>query len=223
LKRTDATLLLDVTNLYHNCVNYNQDPREFLHALPPERVSQLHLAGGHYDESGFLIDSHSFPVMEEVWELYAETLRYTKANIVILERDYQCFPFREVMEDIRKARDIFYQIRSEKPPESVPAPVDETAITPRLPDHTAPEFADLRSFQRAVLKAITDDSFRERIFSDPHLAAAEFPMDEQWIRRLGQCAKLDEMAMNWKETERLDREDEERFRQWEWSQWAAQV
>ena len=67
LRRTDATLLLDVTNLFNNCTNYDSDPMEFLHALPPDRISQIHLAGGHYDESGFLIDSHSFAVMDAVW------------------------------------------------------------------------------------------------------------------------------------------------------------
>lgn len=223
LKRTDATLLLDVTNLYNNCTNYKQDPYEFLHALPPDRISQIHLAGGHYDESGFLVDSHSFAVMDDVWELYAEALRYTTANIVILERDYECFPFREVMKDIRKAREIFYEIRPANPPEVIGHKTNPGAAPNGAPDHTAARFADLRGFQRAVLKAITDDEFRSRISTDPSVAASEFPMHDKWLGRFGNCTKLDQMAMNWKETERLDREDEERFRRWEWSQWAAQT
>lgn len=223
LKRTDATLLLDVTNLYNNCTNYKQDPFEFLHALPPDRVSQIHLAGGHFDESGFLIDSHSFAVMDDVWELYAEALRYTAADIVIVERDYQCFPFREVMEDIRKARQIFYEIRPKNPHEVASDAGSLAAVSNGAPDHTAAEFANLRGFQRAVLKAITNDEFRNRVSSEPCDAAAAFPMSDDWLNRFAGCAKLDEMAMNWQETERLNQEDEERFRQWEWSQWATQT
>ena len=52
-------------------------------------------------------------------EIYREALQYTSADIVILERDYQCFPFREVMEDIRRAREIFYELR---PQTAAPSP-----------------------------------------------------------------------------------------------------
>jgi len=222
LLRTDATLLLDVTNMFNNCINYQEDPIEYLHALPPDRISQIHLAGGHYDDDGFLVDSHSFAVMDEVWDLYRETLRHTTANIVILERDYQCFPFRDVMRDIRKARELFYEIRPESAPD---APSDASAApvgANGLPDHMALEFSNHRAYQRAILKSITDDEFRRRVEVDPDMAARQLAMGEEWVTRLPSRRKLDQMAESWKETERLDREDEERFRRWEWSQWAAQ-
>ncbi len=54
---TDCSLLLDVTNIYNNAVNHGYDPVEFIRRLPGDRVSQLHLAGGHYSD-GMWQDSH---------------------------------------------------------------------------------------------------------------------------------------------------------------------
>ena len=225
LRRTDATLLLDVTNLFNNCTNYSRDPIEYIHTLPPDRISQLHLAGGHYDEDGFLVDSHSFAVMDEVWDLYRECLKYTSANIVILERDYKCFPFREVMKDVRRARDIFYELRATAAP---PAESNGRSGNGRQqdtgpPDFECDRFLNLRSIQRAILKSITDDEFRGAVKADSARATDVFPMEPGWLDRFCRCRKLDEMSLAWKETDRLNREDEERFRQWEWSQWAAQA
>jgi len=59
---TDCRLLLDVTNIYNNATNHGYDPLDFLRRIPLDRVSQLHLAGGHYSD-GMLQDSHSYPVM----------------------------------------------------------------------------------------------------------------------------------------------------------------
>ncbi len=218
LRRTDATLLLDVTNLYNNCTNYSLDPIEYIHTLPPDRISQMHLAGGHFDDSGFLIDSHSFMVMDDVWELYRECLKHTQADIVILERDYQCLPFSEVLHDLRKAREIFYELR---PSQSRLKPATITATGPStasMPDFQSAQYSNLRSFQRTILKSITDDEFRRATRADLAVAAETFPMARDWLARYAACPKLDDMAESWKETERLNNEDQERFQQWEWSQ-----
>ena len=221
LSKTDGSLLLDVTNLYNNCTNFKTDPLEFLHALPGDRVSQIHLAGGHYDEDGFLIDSHSFAVMDEVWDIFRAAIHHTNANIVIVERDYKCFPFREVMADVRKAREIFYEIRPNKLPE-VSVEADPEVGKRPIPDAEDSQFADLRNFQRATIRSITDDDYRGMASSTPEKVSQEFPMAQEWIDRFAKCDKLDSMAHSWKETDRYNREDAERFRQWEWNQWAMQ-
>jgi len=227
LNRTDATLLLDVTNLYNNATNYKFDPIEYLHTLPPDRISQMHLAGGHYDDAGFLIDSHSYSVMEEVWDLYRECLKYTDTNIVILERDYMCFPFREVMTDMQKAREIFYELRPDTAPTNGVSPngngQNGSATEAPTPNFEDAHFADLRAFQRTLIKAIDDDDFRAACVQDPNHAATVFPMEQAWIDRYAACEKLESMAEGWKETDRLNKEDLERFRKWEWGQWAQQI
>lgn len=221
LNRTGCPLLLDVTNVYNNCVNHNQDPIEYIRRLPGDRIRNVHLAGGHYDD-GFLKDSHSFPVPEEVWPLFEETLRVTATETVIIERDDNFEPFDGVMQDVRRAREIFYRHRPEKPPaEDAVEPTAKPAnVEP--PDPDSPHFADLRNFQRALLREITDDDFRVAARVDPQAARADFPMSDDWFARWTGCSaeQLDHLAEVWQDCNRGDEENDEQFRKWEWAQWA---
>jgi uncharacterized protein (UPF0276 family) len=67
-------LLLDVNNVYVSSRNHGFDPRVYLSSLPQRHVREIHLAGhsiNRHDDFEILIDTHSRPVCEEVWELYA--------------------------------------------------------------------------------------------------------------------------------------------------------
>jgi uncharacterized protein len=226
LKRIDGSLLLDVTNVYNNCVNHNQDPYEYIRRLPGDRISQMHLAGGHY-EDGFLIDSHSYPVMEEVWALYEEALKHTSADIVILERDENIEPLGSVLDDIRRARSLFYRHRPKSKPrrheEAVPA--GDGASTAYRADPFAPQFANLRNFQRALFRKITGDGFRGPDGGEFASILRDCPMDEDWARRLQACSpdQVEKMAMRWKWFESEDRRAEEEYRRIEWQEWARQL
>lgn len=55
VERSDCGLLLDITNLYINSVNHDNDICSFLEQLPLEQVVQLHFVGGHWHD-GVLID-----------------------------------------------------------------------------------------------------------------------------------------------------------------------
>lgn len=105
VRRTDCGLLLDVTNLYVNSVNHQYDPREFLDALPLERIVQLHFVGGHWDD-GVLVDSHSQATPAEVWNLLEEVLKRAPVRGVILERDENLPPFGELADELNRARGI---------------------------------------------------------------------------------------------------------------------
>lgn len=66
-------LLIDVNNVYVSACNHGFDARRYLAALPRHRVRELHLAGhsrNRYGEREILIDTHSTPVCEAVWDLY---------------------------------------------------------------------------------------------------------------------------------------------------------
>jgi len=67
-RRTGCYLLLDLHNVYTNAVNHKVDPRHFLTALDLTRVLEIHVAGGS-SMMGFHVDSHTGPVIEEVWRL----------------------------------------------------------------------------------------------------------------------------------------------------------
>lgn len=59
--------VLDLHNLYVSWRNHGIHPRDYLRALDPEAVMEIHLAGG--DElAGFYTDSHSRLTPPEVWE-----------------------------------------------------------------------------------------------------------------------------------------------------------
>lgn len=72
-RRTGCAILLDVNNAYVNATNHGTDAREFLAAIDPATVGEIHLAGFTATEDG-LIDTHGAPVSEPVWALYAETV-----------------------------------------------------------------------------------------------------------------------------------------------------
>jgi uncharacterized protein len=101
----DCGLLLDVTNLYTNSVNYKFDPLQVLWRLPADRIVQLHFVGGHWDD-GYLIDSHSQSTPPEVWQLLEEVVKYAPVCGIILERDERLPPIDELLEELRKAREI---------------------------------------------------------------------------------------------------------------------
>lgn len=105
VERADCGLLLDVTNLHTNAVNYSYDVRAFLAQLPRERIVQLHFVGGHWHD-GILIDSHSQSTPLEVWELIDEVVGCASVKGIVLERDENLPPFGELADELQKAREI---------------------------------------------------------------------------------------------------------------------
>jgi uncharacterized protein (UPF0276 family) len=105
LERTGCGLLLDVANLHTNAVNHGYDPVGFLDRLPPDRVVQLHVAGGHWHD-GLLIDSHSAPISPEVWALAEAVVARFPVKGIVLERDEDLPPFTELLAELEQARAI---------------------------------------------------------------------------------------------------------------------
>lgn len=74
-RRTGCGLLLDLNNVYVSAFNHGYDCHEYLRALPADAVKEIHLAGFtvkplEHDE--IWIDTHSKPVTDDVWALYAQ-------------------------------------------------------------------------------------------------------------------------------------------------------
>ena len=105
LEESDCGLLLDVTNLYINSVNFGFDWRKFLDEIPLSRVVQLHFVGSH--KSGKrLIDAHGDKTETEIWEIFAEVCARCDVKGAILERDENFPPFSEVLEELETARNF---------------------------------------------------------------------------------------------------------------------
>lgn len=106
LEETDCGLLLDVTNLYINSVNFGFDWRKFLDEIPLERVVQLHFVGSH--KSGKrLIDAHANRTEKEIWEVFREVCARCDVKGAILERDENFPPFAEILDELDEARRLF--------------------------------------------------------------------------------------------------------------------
>ena len=107
-------LMLDVNNVYVNAQNHGQDPKAILSAMPLDRVVQIHVAGHFYEEPpspelprGFIIDTHSEPVRDEVYALLAWTLERTGRVPVLLERDDDFPTFDELYGEVERLHEIW--------------------------------------------------------------------------------------------------------------------
>jgi len=104
-RRADCYILLDVNNVYVSAFNHGFDAREYLWAIPVERVVQFHLAG-HTDKGSHLLDTHDHPIIDPVWRLYEEAVRRFGPLSTLVERDDRIPEFPELAAEVETARKI---------------------------------------------------------------------------------------------------------------------
>jgi uncharacterized protein len=103
VEETDTGLLLDLNNVWVNSVNHGFDPYEFLRSIPLHRTVQIHLAGGQVVDS-LLIDTHSRPVQEPVWDLLSYVLARVPVKAILLEWDQDWPAFEQLLAHLDRAR-----------------------------------------------------------------------------------------------------------------------
>jgi uncharacterized protein (UPF0276 family) len=111
LAESDAALLLDVNNVYVSAYNHGYDPSEYLRGLPLERVAQFHVAG-HTHQGTHLVDTHTGPVPDPVWDLLVEARALGANASVLLEWDSEIPPFDVVHREALRAEDGLISIRT---------------------------------------------------------------------------------------------------------------
>jgi len=104
-QEADCGILLDVNNVFVSAWNHGFEASDYIDAIPPERVFHVHLAG-HSESPPLLIDTHDHPVRDEVWDLYAYTLRRTGPVSTTIEWDDRIPPFARLLEEAERARKI---------------------------------------------------------------------------------------------------------------------
>jgi uncharacterized protein (UPF0276 family) len=104
-ERTGCGLLLDVTNLYTNAMNRGFTASDYLEQIPRGTPVQLHFAGGFWDE-GELIDSHSEPTPEPVWDVLRAAVERFDVRAMILERDDNLPPIEDLIAELERARSL---------------------------------------------------------------------------------------------------------------------
>ncbi|MCG7563691.1 MULTISPECIES: DUF692 domain-containing protein [Pseudoalteromonas] len=103
--KTGCGMLLDVTNLYTNSVNFGFDAIERAKQLPLDAVVQAHLAGGVW-HNGKLIDSHSESIPNQVWQLFEELIPLMPIKGALVERDDNYPDFDELLAEVKKGKKL---------------------------------------------------------------------------------------------------------------------
>jgi len=106
---TECLILLDVNNIYVSAFNHGFDPLDYLRQIPSQRVQQFHLAG-HANHETHIIDTHDAPVIDPVWNLYAQALRHCGPVATMIERDDRIPPLPELIAELERARSIAREV-----------------------------------------------------------------------------------------------------------------
>jgi uncharacterized protein (UPF0276 family) len=110
LEEADAGLLLDLNNVYVSAYNHGFDPREYLAAIPFDRVVQLHVAG-HTHHGTHIVDTHIGPVIDPVWRLAADAHRRARGASILLEWDAEIPSFEDTHREALRAREFIAAAR----------------------------------------------------------------------------------------------------------------
>ncbi len=109
-KRTGCGILLDVTNLYINSVNFKFDPIAYLDRLESPLIHGIHLAGGEWEE-GKLYDTHSRETHPEVWELLRKVLGRADPQAIIVEWDQDPPGVAALKREVQIAQSLRSEVR----------------------------------------------------------------------------------------------------------------
>lgn len=110
-RRSGCAILLDINNVYVSARNHGFDARAYLDSVPADLVAQIHLAG-HTDMGTHLFDTHSAPVCDDVWELFAHTIARLPGVPVLVEWDAEIPPFARLEAEAAKAADVVRRTRA---------------------------------------------------------------------------------------------------------------
>jgi len=103
--RADCGILLDVNNVHVTCTNHGLDAVEYIDAIPVDRVGQFHLAG-FTDMGSYLFDTHSAPVCDDVWQLYAHAVERFGEVSSLVEWDQDIPSLDRLCEEAASARRV---------------------------------------------------------------------------------------------------------------------
>lgn len=113
-RRTGCQLLVDVNNLVVNALNDQRAGRidaplpavrRWLDAIPPDCVSELHLAG-HHDRGDLVIDDHGSRVHDTVWQAYRHAIARFGAVPTLIEWDTDIPALDVLLDEAATARHL---------------------------------------------------------------------------------------------------------------------
>ena len=106
LEEADCDLLLDINNIVVNSINHRYDARDFMTAMPKERVRYFHLAGHYVEAEDLRIDTHGDAVGESAWDLLEQAYQHFGPVPTLLERDFNFPPIADLLVEVRQIRSM---------------------------------------------------------------------------------------------------------------------
>jgi uncharacterized protein len=102
-RRTGCGILCDVNNIYVSASNHGWNALAYLDALPPESVTEVHLAGHsvrQLDQGQIIrIDDHGSRVAPPVWDLFEQALKRFGPVPTLIEWDTDVPALEVLMEE----------------------------------------------------------------------------------------------------------------------------
>ena len=144
-------LLMDINNVYVSSYNHGWDAKQYLDAIPADRVVQIHLAG-HENRGTHIVDTHDGKVIDEVWQLYRYAITRWGAVSTMVEWDEDIPEFPVLMAEVEKARSFAAQ-----PLEEVEGMIRDIAMPPVHGINHQP----LRPLQEGMQQAIVSGEAAE--------------------------------------------------------------
>ena len=105
--RTGCGILCDVNNVYVSAANHGWRATDYLAALPPAAIGEIHLAGHSVRELDgrrvLRIDDHGSRVIPEVWQLYSRALSLFGPVPSLIEWDTNVPPLETLLGEAARA------------------------------------------------------------------------------------------------------------------------
>ena len=112
---TGCGILCDVNNIYVSAANHGWQASEYLAALPPSAIGEIHLAGHRVAklEGGrtLRIDDHGSRVIPEVWQLYSEALSRFGPVPTLIEWDTNVPPLEILLDEAARGQSLLESVR----------------------------------------------------------------------------------------------------------------
>jgi uncharacterized protein (UPF0276 family) len=104
-EKSGCELLLDVNNIFVASFNHNYNAKQYIDAIPANKISYIHLAG-HSKYENYIIDTHNNFVIDEVWDLYKYAIKTKGIKPTMIEWDADIPEFSVLYNEIMKAKTV---------------------------------------------------------------------------------------------------------------------
>lgn len=104
-EEANCLILLDINNIYVSAQNNKFSPENYIENMPLNRIAQFHLAG-FTSHDNYLLDTHGEAIHDEVWKIFAKTMKKLGPIATVIEWDNNIPHFEILQKESRYAQKI---------------------------------------------------------------------------------------------------------------------